>query len=214
VLWAGWLAVARRWPRLEARLLVPGFLAAGSLLTAVNVVDGARAGVPHEGDTEIVDTITAAVVDAYRDADDPLVVYEPPSPIVPWYSRGLVLQLERRGIDVEVDPEFGGWFTEARTYTGGPVEDRLVVATGSDIEPLLADPDMRLLVEWSSVPDSVRSRVERDRREVAAERAAGELSDSAYVRRVVELQDELDTVDGASADHVAVFVDGGGDGDG
>jgi hypothetical protein len=207
VLWAGWLVVARRWPRLEARALVPGFLVAGALLTAVNAVDGATAGVPHAADTEIVAALTDPVVEAYAGAEEPVVVYEPPSPAVPWYSRGLVLQLERRGVEVEVDRRLGSWFTEARTHTGGPVADRLVVAVGDDIPPLMDDPDLRLLAEWSSVPAATRDRIESEHADLADARAAGDVTDAGYVRRFIELQLQLQAHPGITADHVALFVD-------
>ena len=100
-----------------------------------------------------------------------------------WYTRALVLQLERAGIDARVAhgraPEFG----ENRVVDDrAPIQARLVVAQSEGVAQRLADPNLQLVARWQPAPNSsfaaalrARARLERafDRGEITRD----ELSD-------------------------------------
>ncbi len=207
VLWATWLVVARRWPGI-GRALVPAGLAVAVALAGVNAVSGVRAGTPHEDHAEAVEALSAPVIDAYDGADGRVVVIELVGVAGPTYSRALVLQLERAGIDVKVDPRIGYAFSPGRVHDGGPVAARLVVATKDDVPVLMDQPGVSLLARWSTLPPERYDRVRRQRQELLATHEAGAISDVELLERMADLDEQL-LGDGTetSARDVAVFLD-------
>jgi hypothetical protein len=206
VLWGVWVAAARRWPRAERAITAVGWVAAATL-AAVTVVSAARAGVPHEDQTEVVAHISGPVIAEYADAEAPVVVRELANLAGPWYSRALVLQLERHGIDVRVPADMAGFFTNSRVRSGGPVADHLVVATGDDVERLLDDPDSRMLVRWTAEPPAISAGSAREQARLTARFEAGEMTAEEYVTRLSRVLDDAAPAPETGADDVAVFVD-------
>lgn len=208
VLWAGWLVVARRWPGL-GRALVPAGLAVAVALAGLNAVSGARAGTPHEHDVEVVETLSGPVIDAYADVDGQVVVAEVLGVAGPWYSRALVLQLERSGIDARFEPRLGFTATPNRVFAGGEVAARLVVASEDDIDALIDQPGVRLLARWSGIPPEQRQQRRAAEERLIAARDAGELSDTEYFNEMVALAEDDPRGDqtATSASDVAVFLD-------
>jgi hypothetical protein len=91
VAWVLWLALVRHPAArraLGAAALVGAVLVAGAL-----AVSGAREGTPHSDDVEVVDALTAPLLVRYAGIEDPLVMDEVANLAVPWYTRGIALQL-------------------------------------------------------------------------------------------------------------------------
>jgi hypothetical protein len=150
--WVGWVALRERWPDSERRWLVPGALAVLVVVTGVNVVTAATTGTPYEGDSEIVGSLTEQVAETV-DPGGGQVVIEAPFQMGMWWSRGLVLHLERRGVEVRVPEyqavqyEFGH---QHRRYDGGPVQAWLHVVRDQAIPGMEATPDMELVARWEA----------------------------------------------------------------
>src|SRR5690606_23522479 len=100
--WAGWRLAADRWPGTGERALRGVALAALVVLGGVNVVTAATAGTPQDLDSEAVASITDQVLEGLPDEPEGTVEVRDALHAGAWYARGLVLQLERRGVDVGV----------------------------------------------------------------------------------------------------------------
>lgn len=207
VLWAGWSAVAQRWPR-APEVLVPGILVATVGLSGINVAGAVVAGTPHEGDSEILDELARPLIERYGDATGPVVLDEVPSLWMPNYSRGLVLQLERHGVEARVPTHRAMLFTDERVHDGGPVSARLLLATDADVPPLLRRPGLRVVARWTVAPPEEMQRAARERRAIEADVAAGRMTAAEALVRGQELNAELgmDDADPTATD-VAVFLD-------
>jgi hypothetical protein len=149
--WAAWLVVTRRWPGSSKRI-AEGALVALAVVTAVNTSTAATSGIPLRGDSDVIQTITAPVLDLVdRDPDAGVVLISDVFNNRVWCARGLVLELERRGIPVRVPAERRVLFGEHRVLDGEPVQARLVVAFDEVAEFLRGSDDLHLVAEWSSV---------------------------------------------------------------
>ncbi len=157
--WAGWSAVTSWRPRLERRVLMPLTLVALAALAVVGSVAHVDAGRPQPEESERVEAVIAAVVDGLPPGEGAVLVEGPATFESATYSLGLVLQLERRGIDgrmVEGDSAAG----EHRMDDGVPRRAHLVVATAEAIPGLAADPGATLLAYDGDVSmDDLRDHV-------------------------------------------------------
>lgn len=186
--------------RAVAALGVSGLLA----LTSVNVVSGARAGMPAEGHTGVMEVLTPQVLAALGDVDGPVLVSDPFFSGT-WYARGLVLQLEKHGIDARVPPERTYEAAEHRVHRGGPLAARLIVMRDASVAAA-DDPGLRLVADWTSAGLDRVLAVEREVAAIRADVDAGRLSpaDGAARIRLIEvpLREAKDTV----AYRVGVFL--------
>lgn len=154
VAWAAWLAALRRWPG-AGRNLVAGGLVALAAVSGVNTVAAARSGTPLAGDSEVIATITPPVLDLVEGTPDagPVVVSDVLG-FGAWYARGLVLELERSGIDARVPADQVELFGEHRVLGDGEQPQlRLLVVFDEVIRQFEGQPGLELVAEWSSVPD-------------------------------------------------------------
>jgi hypothetical protein len=210
VLWALLLAVAGRWPRAE-RVLLPGMPAGGIALAAVTSVSGARAGTPHEDDVEVVRELTGPLVDRFAGVDDPVLVTEVVDVAGPWYSRAVVLQLERHGIEAKVPAGLRHPFTASRVHDGSePLAARLVVAVEGQIPELAATPGLELLSRWTTVPADEYEALRAERERLMADHGAGlsGLTDEELATQLGEIVDAMNGDDPTvTAYDVAVFLD-------
>ena len=209
--WAAWTVVADRWPRVGARLLAPAALVALAVLGAVNVVTGATAGTPQNGNHDAMVSITDQVLDEVDDGEGTVLVTDAFHSGA-WHARGLVLQFERRGIDVGVERSLVHEYGRHRVADRDEVGTVLVVTMDDTVEDIAARPGMRQIATWSALPrDDMqallgeRERLEADLEAAAADGAADELS--AIRRRLDEIPRELTGGTGSIAYRVAVFVD-------
>jgi hypothetical protein len=144
VAWAAWRAVAAWRPSLERRLLTPIAVAGVAALALVGSVAHVRAGVPQEGESALVNELAPAALAAVP-AGEGEVVVRGIGFFGTSYASGLVLQLERHGIDAGQPPTSPRRPEELHVYAGGPVRARLTVAVDDDVVALTDDPTQRLV---------------------------------------------------------------------
>lgn len=171
-------------------------------------VSGAREGTPHADDVEVVDTLTAPLLERYAGIDEPLVVDEAPNIAIPWYTRGIALQLERHGIPVEIAPNIGFMFARSQVHNGGPVAAHLLVATNEQVEALLETRNVHMLARWLAVPLEVHERLTADLEDLEDQFDDGEISQIDYSFGLTVIGAEMagDRPD-TTANDVAVFID-------
>jgi hypothetical protein len=151
VLWAAWLAARTRWPDAERRALVPGALVVLAVVTGTNVTTAATTGMPYEDDTVIVGDLTSQLLEVV-DPDGGEVVVDAPFSVGTWWSRGVVLQLERHGVDVRIPRDQVWSLGEQRLHGEGPLQAWLVVVRDEWADTVADNPDMDLVARWSGGP--------------------------------------------------------------
>lgn len=125
---------------------------AGPILAVVALALSARAVVAASDagpSNPVVSRTVLALVEELEDELDPDQRY-----LVTWtdaihvggHGYGVVLELDRRGFDVVVDEGFAVPFGRHRTPASGPVDARLVVASGAGVDAWASTPASRLLV--------------------------------------------------------------------
>src|SRR5207245_11313011 len=102
------------------------------------------------------------------------------------YLEGLVLALERTGIDARVASDPTERFGEHRVATGGPVEARLVVLADTDLDVLVRHPGLELVAYAGPVPFDKRvdvgARALAERQRLVAALNSGAMRADAFVR--------------------------------
>jgi hypothetical protein len=169
VAWTAWQYTVQRWPGAERAVLIPTAIAVLTVVTGINVVTAATAETPWRADSEIVAELTPPVRDMIK-ADAGQVVLSDIYSHASWYTRGLVLQLERAGIDARVQANQGKVVGRSRVYDPNePIQASLVVVMDKNVTDLLADPNFRLVARWKPEPESPlakayarRGKIERD----------------------------------------------------
>jgi hypothetical protein len=218
VAWTAWRLVAERWPHAERRVLVPLALASLAVLSVVHVATGARGVTPREPDSAVVAALVPDVVDAVAPTgpDDGQVLVIDPYHAAGYYSRAVVLELERRGFDARVDPVRGVLFGRSRVVDPDePIRARLIVVQDRGIDVMAENPGMELVAEWESPAVEVTRRNAERRADFLAgldpegtgdpgER--GGLSQAELLGELNRLDDPVPAND-AKADRVAVYLD-------
>ena len=201
--WAGLREAGDRSPRIERGLRG----ALGVLLvaiTAVNAVAGATAGTPQGGDTVALEALMPAVLDEV-DGGDTSVLVTDRFATGAWYARGIVLQLERRGVDVRVPADQEQVFGTRRVGRD-EADVTLVVAQNEAIDTVERDPTLRLVASWSSASADELAAAAQERATLDADLAAGRIT---YVEHAVlnwQTDHALADNTGAVAYRVAVFA--------
>ena len=201
--WAGLRAATHRSETLGRVLLgVLGVVLVA--VSAVNMVTGATAGTPGEGDSDAMAALMPAVLEEVEGVDGTVLVTDGFSTGT-WYGRGIVLQLERAGIDARVPRNQRQLFGDRRVDDGG-AEVTLMVATNEFVEVVAADPGMRLVVEWTDLTPEERADAEAEWEQIDEDLAAGRITpeDHAFVTWAVDMKLAAETE--AVHYRVAVFV--------
>ncbi|HET6950218.1 MAG TPA: hypothetical protein VFI47_07580, partial [Acidimicrobiales bacterium] len=204
--WVVWLVVAERWPRAERRILVPASLAALTALCVVNGYTAATAGSPQGGDTEAMNELIPEVLDEVGDVDGQVAI-DDVFQSGAWHARGLVLALEKAGVDARVDGARADLFGRHRVVAGA-FEVRLVVAVDKVVDTVADQPGTRVIAEWSAIPLDRMRELEAERRELETAGNAGRIGIDDVAERSAAIDDELrgDTRN-AGAYHVVVYLD-------
>lgn len=174
------------------------------VLTGVNVVTAATAGVPNPDETAAMRSLSSQVLEFVDDSDGPVLVVDPFSGAA-WYARGIVLQLDRNGIDAVVLPENSWEVSEHRVQRKGPVAVELVVVSDEAVTTMLNAPGHTLIAEWSVVSEERIDAYEKGRAGRRAEVEAGRMSEFTAVMVDREQSKRIVTPGGAIAYRVAVF---------
>ena len=208
VAWTAWREIAARWPRSERRVLVPLALTTLVALSAVHVATAARGVTPREPDSAAVADLLPDVIDAV-DPDGGQVLVIDPYHAAGYYSRAIVLGLERAGFDARVSPERGVLFGQHRVVDDDrPVAARLVVVQEAGIDIIASNPDMQLVAEWEWPGARQMRRNARRKADYLAdlEEGPGRPTDTEILGDLTRLETPI-TPNHAKADHVAVFLD-------
>ncbi|HEX6417265.1 MAG TPA: hypothetical protein VFZ77_02170 [Acidimicrobiales bacterium] len=204
VCWGAWTALARRWPRVAPRALTVATLAVTGVVSAVNVVTAGMAGTPQGRNSEAVQAISEQVVDALPAGAAPVLVTDAGYSGA-WHARGLVLQLERHGVDVGVEENRADEYGRHRVLDEPP-GTVLVVTRDEYADQVGERPGMRPIAEWRTVPeaeaDELRARLER----LDADLAAGRISYDEGLEARAEVLDVLSDGGASHAWRVTVFV--------
>jgi hypothetical protein len=180
VAWTAWQLAVQRWPRGERAVLIPASIAVLVVVTGVNVVTAGTAGTPWRADSEIMAELTPPVLDMIK-RDGGQVVLSDAYSYASWYTRGLVLQLERAGVDARVPANQAKVVGRSRVYDSGePMQASLVVMMDKNVTDLLADPNFRLVARWKPAPETPLADAYARRREIDRALKAGTLTINEY----------------------------------
>lgn len=203
--WAGWTALAHRWPGVAPRALTAGALVVLVAVSGVNVVTAATAGVPQDRNSETVGVLTSQVLEHVPADGGPVLVTDAHHSGA-WQARGLVLQLERRDIDVGVEADRADEYGRDRVLDEPP-GTVLVVTRDEYVADVAARPGLRLIAEWRALPEDEIEALLARRDEITADVEAGRISPREGDERRGEISAALTDGERAVAYHVAVFVD-------
>jgi hypothetical protein len=183
---------------LVAMACAAGLLAAGSMVGA---------SVPQAAESDVVAALSDAALAEVGAVDGEVLVSDRFGPGGPMWSRGLVLQLERHGVDVKVAPGLWFYFTPPRVAGDGVPAARLLLVEGDGaIDEALADPDLRLLVRLPGEPPHPEQVGWNRAAQALGERfAAGELTYEEYGDALRALPDPPPQPYGGA--QVSLFVD-------
>jgi hypothetical protein len=144
VAWAAWRALAVWRPVLERRALAPIGVVGLAVLAVVGSLAHVRAGVPQEEESDVVNDLAPSVLAAVPPGEGEVVV-RGIGFLGLSYASGLVLQLERHGIDAGQPQSQPRRPEELHVSAGGRVRARFTVALDDDVVVLTADPTQRLV---------------------------------------------------------------------
>ena len=206
--WVGWRALdgsGRRRLEQAGRALVVAAVAGLGVLSAVNAVAAVRAGTPQGADSDIQARLLDGALGTLPEGDGQVVV----SDVFhngAWYARGLVLQLERRGVDARVPRHNEPLFAEHRVVDPDrPVRAHFVVAINRGIADLAANPDVELVTEWTAVGRERTDEIDAELARLDADHRAGRIGAWEHVEAGGHLERERWGDSEATAWAVAVF---------
>jgi len=210
IAWSLWLCASRWRPAVAGRVGMTIGLVGLVVCSAVNITTAARAGTPQKDDVKVLDAVLPGVLgalDGIPRSNGAVLVDDGQFQVSSWYSRSLVLQLERHGYDARMPADRGPIVSDHRTYDGGPLAARLVVAQDGEIELRDQDPNLRRVAEWTSVTDEQIRAFQADAAALDQELANGTISfvDHANAEAAIDLSN----LDPAIAWALAVYVDVG-----
>lgn len=161
--WAGWLAVQPSLTLQTARKWVAGAAVAALVgVTAANAVSAGRAGKPLEQKSDTVSALVPDILaglqadgDRVGDSvDGPVLVHGASFPAL-LYTTGLVLALERQGVDAGMLGPVAAAGEHRVVGPGAEPAATLIVAVNEDIPASLEDPELELVASRGT-PGGVR----------------------------------------------------------
>jgi hypothetical protein len=212
--WAVWRYLVRWRPAVEGKVLVPLALAGLLVLGVVNTVAAADAGMPYPVDTEIMTALSRPVLAAFDEdrggmgGDGQVIVERYENHLGDHtYGRGLLLQLERHGIDARVPESHIRFLPEDRNQTEGPVRAHLLVASDEEVDELRDDPDYTMLAIWSPLSEEEQADIAEQFDELQEEFAAHRIDKETWLVEGGELSDKLFGGRASIVYTVAIFLD-------
>ena len=206
VAWTVWLEVAGRWPWAERRVLQPIALASLAVLSVVQVATAAQAVTPREADSAVVEALLPDVLDALDPGEGQVLVNDPYH-AAGYYTRALVLELERAGIDARVPAERGLLFGQRRVVDADePIQARLVVAQDRGVAVIAGSPGMESVARWEWAGAEETRRVAQRQADVVADLEPGQATPEETLAQLSKLAGAIPPNE-AKADEVVVFLD-------
>ena len=210
VVWALWILVTRRWPERGGRALTGLALVILVVLAGVNSYTAVATDTVMDADSDVVAALMPGILEEVERHDEGVIVVNDMFGVGAWYSRGIVLELERLGHDVRVSADQRYVFHDRFVWDGEPVAVELAVVRDEYIEVSEANPQMRQIARWTSVTRQELTRVEREQAELDAEYEAGRIGDMEYF--VSSPRIDLYDNDRATYYEVRVYVNEAGTG--
>lgn len=174
IAWAGWLLARRH--AVAARVVASAAIAALVVTSTVNTVVAASGETPREGDSEVLAAILPAVLGELDGRSGQVLVHNGGWDWASWYSRSLVLQLVRRGIDARMLPSERYLIGDHRAFDPSePVALRVAIVIDEQVAKWDARPGLRRIARWSSVTDAEVDAFERRAAELDREVERGRL---------------------------------------
>ena len=204
IAWGAWSSLSSRWTR-AGRVLGPLGAAAVVAVSGINLAGAVRAGVPYEGDSEVLAALVPDALRAVEGTEGEVLVTD--SLAGSWYSRGLVLELERHGHDARVPPDRRELFGDHRVVSKQPPAVRVHVGVGPELEGLSEDPRLRLLVEWRSISRADEAEAEERIAALDAELEAGQLASQRHMASVHAITQDLYSRTEATHYAAALYLD-------
>jgi hypothetical protein len=153
-----------------------------------------------------VASLTQQVRDYLSDTDGTVIVTDATHSGA-WHARGMFWQLEQAGVDVAVRPDRVDQYGRHRVRAGlRGVDAVLVVTSNQRVEQVGAQPGMRMIAEWETLPAEERAPLLAESTRLWDGIRAGLTTFEEARPRLDELDDMLNG-DGSVAWRVAVFVD-------
>lgn len=150
VAWAAWVMTSDRARRVLAAVGVAALVGASGVSTVVAL----RGEVPRQADGEALRAVLPGVLDIVGDRPGQVVVHDGGYAGSSWYTRSLVLQLERRGIDARMLPAERFVVGDHRVGDPEAVTHALLVAVDGEIAERDREPGLRRIASWTSVSDT------------------------------------------------------------
>jgi hypothetical protein len=174
------------------------------LVSVINVVAAARVDSPWSAESRVMAAITPAVLDEVEPDAGQVVLADGPRDAV-WYSRGLVLALEKAGLDARVPRSRVPLFGESREVDPGePAQATFLVVQGDEVRRARRDPSLRLVTRWRPEAGSEQAAALRRLARLDRRLARGEITSAEHVRLVQETIPSPPAV--PLADDLAVFA--------
>ena len=199
--WAAWSLSAGAARRVLAAVAVTALVGARGVSTVVAL----RGEVPRQADGDALRAVLPGVLDVVGEGPGQVVVHDGGYAGASWYTRSLVLQLERRGIDARMPPAERFVVGDHRVLEPDAVTHALLVAVDGEIATRDREPGLRRIASWTSVSHAQVRDFERLVERLDRDVARGVL---APVDRAKALHDRgLARHDEAVAWAVAVYLD-------
>jgi hypothetical protein len=199
VAWAVWTTLSRR-PRAR-RWLGGGALVGLTVLSGVNAVAAARAGTPQEEGSQAIAALAPRVVAALPGGEGGVIVRGEGFRGFT-YASGLLLELERRGVQARSDQFDERSWGDHRIHDRGRVRARFTVATNEDFDERVADPGVGLVGYWGTMSRQDRARRVDQVAELDRTHERGTIGDEAWLDRRRSLLPDDEVVVGVFAESV------------
>jgi hypothetical protein len=201
ILWAGW-TLASRSGAVRRALSVSAIVVVG-VCSGMSTVVAAKGETPMLPDSVVLAQLAPLVIAALEGVDGQVLVDDGPYDISSEYSRGLLLELERWGLDARMTSQEELLVGDHRVVNG-LVAAEVVVAQDGEIDVRDDDARLRRVARWTSVTEEQRRAVMEQQASIDRAVRAGRLGP---VEAMYELaRSNLGAYDPAVAWSVAVYV--------
>jgi hypothetical protein len=180
VVWALWILVTRRWPERGGRVLTGLSLAILVVLAGLNSYTAVATDTVMDADSDVVAAVMPDILHEIEGGGEGVIVVNDMFGVGAWYSRGIVLELERLGHDVRVGTNQRYVFDDRFVWDGEPVAVELAVVRDEYIAQAEANPQMRQIARWTSVTRQELARADREQAALDAEYEARRIGDTEY----------------------------------